>query len=496
MNRLSTLLLVLVFSQSLTAAPAADQATLDRVVNEAMSVWQIPGAAVVVVRDGQIVHAKGYGVRELGRPDLVNAETLFGIGSTTKAFTTTGMAMLAADGKLKWDDPVRRHLSYFRLSDPCADSLVTLRDIASHRTGLSRHDVLWDNSPWSREEVVQRIGGVQLSKPFRSAYQYQNIMFIAAGQALAATSGMTWEQFIQNRILQPLGMARTKLSLREAGSDPNHAVGHSRRSSTGTVQLQEPIDDTSVGPAGSMYSSARDFGRWLQFQLAGGLADGRRLLPAEALGETHMPQTIIRMEGSTREWNPETNLMAYALGWVVSDYRGQRLISHTGSLNGFRANIAFVPEKNLGVAILLNVGRSIAAQSIRNGLLDHLLGGEKRNWNEFYQAVDKKSDEEDDKEKKIRAAKRKPNTIPSRDLAAYAGTYRNAGYGDVVITSQPAGLELQWSRLAVPLQHFHFDTFLLRSDANDIDELLVFALNADGQPSTLRLFDEEFRRVE
>jgi len=496
MKQLSSFLLAAIFVQSLQAAPAVDQAALDRIVNEAMSVWQIPGAAIVVVKDGRIIHARGYGVRELGKTDPVNADTLFAIGSTTKAFTTTAMAMLTAEGKMNWDDPVRRHLNYFRLSDPCADSLVTLRDIVSHRTGLSRHDVLWDNSPWTRDEVVQRIGGVQLTKPFRSAYQYQNVMFIAAGQAVAASSGMTWEQFIQTRILNPLGMARTKLSLGEAGHDPNHALGHSRSSTSGIVKRREPIDDTSVGPAGSMYSSARDFGRWLQFQLAGGVADGRRLISAEALGETHMPQTVIRMEGSTREWHPETNLMAYGLGWYVADYRAQRLVYHTGSLNGFRANVAFLPGENIGVAILLNVGRSIAALSIRNALLDQILGGEKRNWNEFYQAIDKKSDEEDEKEKKARQAKRKLNTSPSRELATYAGTYRNPGYGDVVISAEPAALWFRWSRLAVPLEHFHFDTFVVRSERDDLEELLVFALNANGEPSTLRMFDEEFRKVE
>jgi len=478
------------------AAPPADQAALDRVVNEAMAVWQIPGAALVVVRDGQIVHSKGYGLRELGKPEPVTAETLFAIGSTTKAFTTTAMAMLASDGKLKWDDPVRKHLSYFRLSDPCADSLVTLRDIVSHRTGLSRHDVLWDNSPWSRDEVIRRVGSIQLTKPFRSAYQYQNIMFIAAGEAVAGTAGMTWEELIQSRILQPLGMTRTRLSLREASGDSNHAAGHSYRSSTRTVQTQSPIDDTSIAPAGSMYSSARDLGRWLQFQLAGGVADGRRLVSAEALGETRMPQTVIPMEGSTREWHPETKLMAYGLGWFVCDYRGELLISHTGSLNGFRASVAFFPERNFGVAILANVGRSIAVQSIRNGLLDHLIGGDKRNWNEFYQAVDRKSQEEEEREKKAREAKRKLNTSPSRELVAYAGTYRNSGYGDVVIASEPNGLWLRWSRLVVSLEHFHFDTFTVRSDVDDIDEQLVFILNADGEPASMRLFEEEFRKVD
>src|SRR5713226_3843387 len=255
----------------------------DKVARDANAAWQLPGLAVAVVQNDRVVFLKAYGVKEAGKNDPVTPDTLFQIGSTTKAFTTAAMAMLADEKKIDWDDPVRKHVDYFHLADPCADALVTLRDIVAHRAGLSRHDELWDNSPWSRQEIIRRTGNVKLTKPLRSIYQYNNIMFMTAGEVVANAAKTSWDDFVRTRIFEPLGMTHTRTAFADwAPSD--HATGH--RYARGAFSVQPALDDTNVAPAGSIKSSARDMAQWLRFQLANGVIDGKRLISEDALNET------------------------------------------------------------------------------------------------------------------------------------------------------------------------------------------------------------------
>src|SRR5947209_11740857 len=193
-------------------AAAVDAGKLDKIVNDAMKAWNVPGTAVAIIQDDRVVAAKGYGVKRAGSNDPVTADTIFAIGSATKAFTSCAAAMLVDEGKMAWDDPVRNHVEFFRLADPMANELVTLRDLMCHRTGLSRHDLLWIGSPWTREELIRHIGSVPLTKPFRTTYQYQNIMFLTAGYAVGRASGGTWDEFVQRRIFDALGMTSSDLS--------------------------------------------------------------------------------------------------------------------------------------------------------------------------------------------------------------------------------------------------------------------------------------------
>src|SRR5207244_5676608 len=270
---------VLLFFLSIAAAAQS----FDKAARDAVAAWQFPGMAVAIVQDDKVIFLKAYGVKEIRKPEPVTIDSLFQIGSTTKAFTTTAMAMLVDEKKLDWDDPVRRHLDYFHLRDACADLQVILRDLLSHRTGLSRHDELWDNSPLSRQEILRRVAGLKLSKPIRTAYQYNNIMFMAAGEVVAAASKMTWDAFVRTRIFEPLGMIHTRTAFADwATSD--HATGH--RFAHGALSVQPALDDTNVGPAGAIKSSARDMAQWLRFQLANGTIGGKRLVSEQALNET------------------------------------------------------------------------------------------------------------------------------------------------------------------------------------------------------------------
>ena len=487
--RLITALLTFLFS---LPALALDTKAVDRVMTETLRAWKIPGAAIAVVQDDKVVFLKGYGTKELNGTEPVTPDTLFQIASTSKAFTTTAMAMLASDKKLAFDDPVRKHLPYFRLSNVCADEGVTLRDVVSHRTGLSRHDELWDDTPLTREDVVRSMAHIGLTKPFRSAYQYQNIMFIAAGEAVAQASGMSWDDFVRTRIFQPLKMTRTVVSDAEwTASD--HATGYRYEWKTGTIRPRRPIDTTTIGAGGAIKSNVRDMANWLRFQLADGSFEGKQLVDAALLAETKAPHTVIRVEGNTRELNPETHLMAYGMGWNVSDYRGELLVAHAGALNGFRTHAILLPKQKAGFVVMINLERGYSLYALRHAIADLLLGKPSpRDWNAHYLAFEKKTDEKSEKDKQERLARRAPETTPTRPLEEYAGEYHHGAYGPAKVTLANGALTLQWQRITAPLTHYHYDVF--DTNAEDVEETVTFTLDDEKKVKGLTLFGQRFEK--
>lgn len=486
--------LLLFLTTAAAQAQRLDPDAVDKIVATTMAKWQIPGAAVAIVKDDKIVYAKGFGVRSVGGSEKVTENTAFGIGSNSKAFTSATMAVLVDEKKMDWDDPVRKHLDYFHLDDACADSLVTMRDIVSHRTGLSRHDELWDNSPMTREQVIRAIGNVKLSKPFRSTYQYQNIMFVAAGEAVAATAKMPWNDFVKTRIFLPLGMTNTVVSTADWNALQDRSNGHHFDRARNASVLKTYLDDDNLAPAGAVKSSAHDMAQWVRFQLANGVIDGKRVVSAEALEETKTPQMVERMEGASKLSNPETNVQSYAMGWNVQDYAGDLLVAHGGALNGFRAQVDLLPKRNAGFVVLINEDRGLATVALRNAICDLLLGRKARDWDAYYLGLDQRGEEKAAERKSLREGKRKPNTKPSRELAAYAGTYENAAYGPATIALENGVLTLRWSRLTLPLTHYHFDTFSAFDEDADVDEEVQFRLGPDGEVATLSIFGEEFAK--
>ncbi len=471
----------------------AEMRAVDQVMVSAMKAWQIPGASLVIVRNDRVVHLAGYGTTEQGGAQLVGADTLFQIASASKAFTTATLAMLVADGKISWDDPVRKHVPYFRLSDLCADSQVMVRDLVTHRTGLARHDELWDNSPLTREEVVRRVGALELARPFRTAYQYHNIMFIAAGEVVSHASGMPWDEFARTRIFAPLSMNGTVTSDAD-WERSEHATGYRFDWKKGSIAPQRPIDTTTIGSAGAIKSSARDMGNWVRFQLADGMFDGVQIVDPKALAETRTPQTVIRLEGSSRDTNPESSLISYAMGWVVQDYRGEQLVSHAGALNGFRTHVDLLPKRSVGFAVMANVGRGYAVVAIRNALIDVLTGKAGRDWNAYYLMLEQRENEKEAKERAERDAKKIAGTTPALPLAEYAGTYESPVHGEARLALEGDTLVLSWSRLSIPLTHFHYDVFSAQSEADDVDEQVSFTLGPDRKVKSLTFYGQEFVR--
>ena len=327
---------------SLTAfSQTFDSSKIDALAESALRAWQAPGCAVAIVKGDRVIFQKGYGVKELGKPDPITTRTVFAIGSTTKAFTTALLAMLNDEGRLQWDDPVRKYLPAFQLADPLANERLTLRDLVSHRTGLSRNDVLWYGSPMSRGELLERIGRVPLTKPFRSAWQYQNLMFLAAGEAAAAAAGTSWDALVRQRIFEPLGMRSTSSSTWDVAAD--HASPHVRRE--GRTQLTAWRNIDNIAPAGSINSNLEDLSNWLRLQMNDGVApNGGRLISSRNMREMHTPQMAMRPEDWGRNFTDETSQMAYGLGWFLMDYRGHHVVNHGGAIDGFSGQL-FIPAE-------------------------------------------------------------------------------------------------------------------------------------------------------
>jgi CubicO group peptidase (beta-lactamase class C family) len=489
-------LLALSARQTAAAEPPPDPAAVDRIVQDALRSWEVPGVAVAIVRGDEVVYLKGFGVRELGRQDPVTPDTVFPIASCTKAFTTTLMATLVDDGKLAWDDPVRKHLDYFHLGDPSADALVTLRDLVSHRTGLGGHDLLWYRSPWPPEEVVRRVGHLPLDDTFRGSFHYQTTMFTAAGLAAAAAAKTPWPNLVRQRLLDPLGMTHTTFTTAAAERVSDHASPH-RRGRFGRLDVIPWYKIDVPEPAGSINATARDLAQWVRFQLGDGTFAGRRLVSAAALAETHTPQNIIRLEGTTRAMNPDTFAMNYGMGWVLHDYRGHGLVEHAGAIDGFRAHLTLIPEAHAGIVLLNNRHQSWMNLALSNTLVDLLLGLPRKDWHGYLQRVQRREETDAAARLREREEQRHRQTQPSRELGAYAGTYEHPAYGTAEVVLENGTLVWHWSSFTCSLSHFHYDTFTL------VDDLLggarvQFVLGPDGEVATLKVVDmleAEFKRV-
>src|SRR5262245_36138543 len=476
------------------SAQAVDQAALDALMNEAMKHWETPGSAVVVVRGDEVVYLKGFGVKDVDTKKPVTPDTIFAIGSTTKAFVTAAMAILADEGKMSWDDPVRKHLPYFRLSDPLANENVTLRDIVTHRTGLIRHDLLWYGSPWSREEIIKRIGFVPLTYGFRTTFQYQNIMFLSAGQVVGAASNSSWEEFTQKRIFDPLGMKSANFSALKAEKSPDHASPHTKQGSKIDVIKWRNIDN--VGPAGSINASVRDLSNWIRLQVNDGVLDGKRLISSENLHEMHTPQMVIRNEGRWKLFFPEaeTSQLSYGLGWFINDYRGHKLVMHGGTIDGFRTSIMLVPRSKIGIAVVANLSGTQMVEATCYTIVDSLLGLPKKDWNAYIGEEARKFDAEQTKAYLERLGKRHTNTKPSRDLAAYSGVYEDRAYGQAQVVIDENKLVIVWSSFKSKLDHFHYDTFIATEDELKTEQA-VFQLGADGEVAGMNFLGVNFKKI-
>ena len=378
LRRLLTVL-ALVIAPALVGPQAAPALPgFDAYVAQAMKDWKVPGLAIAIVKNDSIVLMKGYGTRTMNTNEPVDEHTLFAIGSSTKAFTATLVAMMVDAGKMHWDDPATRYLPDLQLFDPYVSRELTVRDLLTHRSGLTRGDLVWYAGGYDRSEILRRVRFLPPSWSMRSRFGYQNIMFLAAGEAAAKVAGKSWDDLVLERIFVPLGMSETNTSVRALKGKSNVATPPQDINDTLRVVPWHNIDN--IGPAGSINSNVSDMIKWARFQLDGGKVRGKSLLAAPAFSEMHTPQMIIPMSAEQKAFNPFTHLQAYGMGWFLQDYRGRQLDQHGGNIDGMSAMVALMPEEKLGVVILSNANGSPAPALVLYRVLDAFLGAPPRDW--------------------------------------------------------------------------------------------------------------------
>ena len=480
----SALLLAVV---ALRAAPAAPP-DIDAWVQRAMRTFEVPGLALAIVKNDTVVVANGYGVRRLGEPAPVDARTLFGIASNTKAFTATALGLLVEEKKIEWDAPVVRYLPAFAMWDPYVTRELTVRDLLVHRSGLGlgAGDLLWwPSSTYDRPQIAARLRYVRPATSFRSAYAYDNVLYLVAGELIAAVSGQSWEDFVSSRILAKVGMTGTNVRHSAAAAGGNVAATHA--AIDGRVRPIAPFDSDNTNPAGGINTSAEDIAKWLRVQLSGGrLADGSRLFSADTARQLTTLVTPMPLADPPPELPPlKTNFRGYALGFEVRDYRGHKIVLHSGGLPGYVSRVAMIPDVNVGVAVLTNQESGEAYDSIAYHVLDHYLGAPAFDWIDGYAKVRVRNAARVAEAERKGAAARDAAARPSLPLERYAGTYRDAWYGDVVIFLESGKLSMKFSHtpaLAGELEPFQHDTFIVRWRDRELraDAYVTFALNPDG----------------
>ena len=486
------------------AAPLPDAARMARFDAFAAAVqkqFDVPGVAVAIVKDGQVVLERGYGVRKLGEPVKVDAHTMFAIASNTKAFTAAALNMLQDEGKLKTSDRVIDHLPWFRMSDPYVTREMRIRDLLAHRSGLSlgAGDLLyWPTTSYTTREVAERLKDVPLTGGFREQYAYDNILFGVAQLVIEEASGMPYKQFLDRRIFQPLGMAETRYNSDDLKPGDNVATGHAKFD----FKDLRPVGVTSwrnVSGAGGLYSSVHDLSKWMNVQLAGGVYAGsgdaaKRLFSDARQREMWTVLTPIPVGKSSvpglAAMTP--NFMGYGQGWNLSDYAGERLVWHTGGWPGQVSRLTLVPGEKVGVVVLTSGEVGQAFHAITYEALDMMLGRSGNDWLQAYGESFARAQGNADEDWKKHVAARDATSKPSLALANYAGTYRDPWYGDVLIRQGAKGLEMQFTKtteLLGDIEHWQHDSFIVRwrDRGLNADAFVNFSLDPDGRIRELRM---------
>lgn len=476
-------------------------ATFDSLAETMRLDWQVPGLAVAVIRDGRLLLAKGYGVRELGGADAVGADTLFAAASTTKAMTAAAIGMLIDEGKLAWDDPVRKHVPELDLDDATLADELTVRDLLTHHTGLPATDYLWYATDLEWPGILGKLALVERRATTRGHFEYHNVMYGLAGDLVGRVSGRPWAEFVRTRIFAPLGMSRTVPLGSEVLSRGNFVTPHSREdgplSTWETLEVVDPIP-----AAGSVWTSANDMAKWISFLLdpaSGKATDGAPLLAPETIAELFRPQVVIQPGAfyPTAE-KTQPHWTTYGLGWFQQDYRGLKLDFHTGSIDGLVAIVGLVRDERFGVAVFGNLDHAELRHALMFSAIDLFVrGGLDRDWNGELRAL---YDEQRQKTEQTRAeleARRVPEAPPAHPLDAYAGRYADPLYGEIEITADGDELAVALGPLLVGrAAPWHFETFRLAWNRQLYGvSWLVFAPGGDGAIAAVELDGTRYEKL-
>jgi len=476
------------------APPAGVPPGLDQYVDSVMKAFGVPGISLTIVKDGKVVVAKGYGVRRLGDPTPVDAGTLFGIASNTKVFTAVALGLLVEQGKIDWDEPVVTYLPWFQMYDSWVTREITVRDLLVHRSGLGlgAGDLLWwPESDYTRRQIVERLKFIKPATSFRYAYAYDNVLYVVASELIEAISGQSWEDFVTSRILMPAGMTTSLPAYPSPSQRGNLASTHAPVE--GTLRTIPPDTSVAKNPAGGIMTNAQDAAKWLMIMAdSGHMSDGKALYSTRTAQALWTPVTILPNNPPPPGLAPlRSNFRGYALGLGMSDFRGYKIAQHTGGLPGFVSEVTTVPDLRLGVAVFTNAESGAAFRAITLRVLDYYMGA-KFDWLAAIKARVARGDSVNAAEMSASATARNAQSSPSLPLAKYAGTYRDAWYGDVAIADEQGRLMIRFTHSPVltgTLEHWQYDTFIARWSDRSVraDAYVTFTLDPDGNIASVKM---------
>ncbi len=466
--------------------------SLRGMIAEELKAWDQPSIAVGIVKDGKVELAEGFGYANMDKQVKPDPDTLYQIGSCSKAFTAAAVAILVDRGILEWDKPVVSYMPWLRFKEPFTTANVTVRDLLCHRTGLPRHDAYWIDGPCTRKEMVENLRNMQPGWSFRSHWCYQNTCIVAAGMLVEEMTGKTWEEFVKKEIFEPLGMTRSTFYVDAIEADANHATPYDRPTPVELQGIREiPFiksdrEDMAkgigapYGPAGSIMSTVNDMLKWVQFNLNNGKVGDKQLISEAAMKEMHKANML--MSEPLLMPCKEMDFFSYGMGWFVETYRGHVMVEHGGNINGFSALVTMIPDQKLGVVTLTNFNDSFDTYATTYEIIDRVLGAKGGDWNKRWRDFVAQVFGSIPEQLKGMNPPKIEGTKPTHDLADYAGTYRNATYGDIVIENKNGRLFFTYNKKTSELDHYHYDTFQI----NDVFALfngmtLRFDTGNDGK---------------
>lgn len=450
-------------------------------VKKIMDEWRVPGLAIAIVKDKKVYLAEGFGFRDIQKQTPVTPDTIFAIASCTKAFTTFALGILVDEGKLNWDAAVREYFPEFKMYDPVATERITVRDLITHRSGLPRHDAVWYGASFSRKELLHRLAFLKPSKDIRYVYQYQNLMYTAAGFLIECVTGMSWEEFVQRKIFEPLGMTHSNFSVKDTKNTENFALPY--RLIKNRLRQLPFLNIDALGPAGSINSSVSDMAKWLLLHLNNGKWNNQQIISPETLKEIHSPQMVINEELKY----DELLYPSYAMGWNVQPFRGLLLLRHSGHIDGFSAMASFMPQKNIGVVVLTNLSNTPVTYILTYTIYDSLLGVTPADWNKRFREEKEKERREHIRKRRKLSTNRIKNTKPSHPISDYTGKYEHPGYGTIIIEKHKQSLVFQFNLLRSTMKHYHYDTFLIEEKDSGEQFLVTFHTDARGKITNLSI---------
>lgn len=460
-STLLILLLITITGQVFPVLAQPDTKSIDSYISKARKDWDIPGMAVAVVKNDEIILAKGYGKLQIDQNRSVDANTMFAIASNTKAFVSASLAILVDEKKISWDDKVIDHLPNFRLYDSYATQNATIRDLLCHRIGLGTYsgDVIWYKSELTSKELLDKIGHVPPAYSFRSGYGYSNLMFITAGELIQSVTGQSWDIFLREKILDPLQMNRTVTSIEKLNELDNIATPHKP-----IYGNDQPIAYTNwdiMGAAGGILSNINDMARWMILHLNEGMNQGETIFTRDVQIDMWTPHNNYRLDQNSRDFIPSRHFSGYGLGWGLSDYKGRMMVTHGGGYDGMYSKVTMIPDENIGIVVLTNSMKGVSTP-LTLWIIDAMLGQTDRDWSMEYREITKK----DEAYKKQRVQKRKDarisGTTPSVDLSLFVGRYFDPMYGFAIVILKDGQLNLNFPTaplLNAKLTHWHYNTY-------------------------------------